>query len=329
MWEVDQSHVFKVVDQVREQIVRCSNRNEIISFIKSGLPDIRPRKSGPVGPELDFSIWFAQIPHDEVGKRGLFPTRELRSLIPRGGGRKPRGYKWTEKYTLHSQVETLWGGLEGVQLWTEFAMKHGIQFDGTYRYKFPGKKSGGTLRKQTFERLKSLGLIPHGVRSEAARIRRAARRPVPAERRDAPVFRPRSFDPLPVVRSISASKMRENWWRGGHQCRWSEYRTTQVVQPVLRLFDGKRHLSEPPTIVLKAIFKLYDPARIRLYKEGKATVTTAEAPRWIVPPKEVPKPPMKTMRDALSERLKQIEESGFNDRYAWFNVNHLLSKTAV
>lgn len=132
-------------------------------------PSIRPRTSGPVGPELDWSVVnsdlsFKMLKHLVPGGKNayhLFPTA-------------PRNVETFEPmHTNHGCVSTCYMQEVHVRRWTRLAHELGVEFSGKFGYKLP---SVPNHRELTFRQKKVMGFIPQHSRSEYSRIRRAARR---------------------------------------------------------------------------------------------------------------------------------------------------------
>jgi len=267
-------------------------RGGIEKILKS-TPSGRPRTSGPVGPEIDWSIRLAKIYHRSKGFDGPSTIPLIHSFAGF------TDWKVREKVAIHSHVQTLDLSDEGVRRWTAFAMKEGLHYDGEFAYKFPGKKSKDRLAKVAFDHFKALGLVPTGKRSsESARRRREARSTragLARARKSAPLEVPK---PLVWRASISAASLRRGWVRsrGASGLSWSAYRSTCVVVPVLCLWPSghRTPVSEPVKLALDKIYSVveYHPkGEVTYGNEFRKEQTTF---RWRVrEPDDAPSIPFK------------------------------------
>lgn len=271
----------------------CS-RNYIQRVLKE-TPSGRPRLSGPVGPETDYSVRLSRIPNDEYGRRGEnngFATRGILQMTnhPIYKDRCPI----REKVAIHHMIEFLYLSDYACKCWTEYAMKHGIHYDGEYRYRFPSKKSKDKLAKVAFDHFKSHGLVPCAKRTpESAMRRRAAR----TERQR--LSRLRNSPPLEVKEvfvtrsSISAKALRSKWWRTHHVhgATWSSYRSTCVVDKVVTLWPPG-HRTAVSSIVVDAVNKIYSRTVVNDsfdYESIAPKQKPGKLFKWRVKEPEVPK----------------------------------------
>lgn len=147
-------------------------------------PEIRPRQKGLVGPELDWSVVYSDVSRwifcnranayrnnpvfrtnieGPFGRIGSHPTFQGIELFPSG----PEGS------SAHECYHTAYMGLEQIRAWTAFAHLNNVHFSKSRGYHIPGLV---TDRLELFKRSKAMDLLPKHKRSEAAKIRRAARR---------------------------------------------------------------------------------------------------------------------------------------------------------
>jgi hypothetical protein len=222
-------------------------------------PKIRTRLTGPVGPELDWSIIYSDVAVDMIrgpisagarshGRYDIFP------FLPASDPEYRKSCEST--LALHRHIPTFAMQPEHIARWTQWARDHHVHYHGERGYKF-GRESeySSEFNRKLFRNLKKIkGVIPCHRRSEAAKICRAARRGA----RDC-LIQTRPADRLFTTRyRLSASKTREAFWTyrsNGGTLGFQEYRST-VIGRGITLFPPRCH-SVVPNIVFRALKRLY------------------------------------------------------------------------
>jgi hypothetical protein len=166
-----------------------------------------------------------------------------------------------------------------VRFWTRLARSLGIKYHKERYYKFPkgmiaeynvrsgiyyDSKVNPFLKekgKMEFELLKVTGVISH-KRSEASRIRRAARRAVKA------VLEPLSISDVLGVRLCDTAKRRK-----------SEFIKDKTLYPAVLDRRGKCH--QAPDIVIKAIYNLFSREEAIQVIKIPGTEPVSELPRTV------------------------------------------------
>lgn len=255
-------------------------------------PKIRTRKTGPVGPDLDWSVIYSDVPvtifHDPKLKFGSDyfgaqdPKEEGRAIFPYDSYRSRLNAATSFHFSGSKErcVETHAMGPEEVRLWTQWAYRNGIHFSGERGYVRTSSSHAWTtdMAVNAFRELKARGALRSHIRTPEARIRRAARRgardaligTVPAER-------------LFVTRySLSSKQIRENWFRLDPRPSFKAYK--ESLDKNITLFP-RRCRATIPGIVFKALKRLYEkPVKV----SGNYWFKPVEDLRYVL---KVPQPP--------------------------------------
>jgi hypothetical protein len=302
---------YELAKQVRARLEKPGISRKAIERELKATPSGRPRTSGPVGPETDWSLRLSRIWHDEYKQNGLtldvMHGRPTTQAMRRIMSQDPCPIR--EKVAIHHYLSVLYTSDEGCRRWTDFAMKYGAHYDGEYAYRFPGRRSKDKLAKVAFDHFKREGLVPSGRRSQEARIRRGAarreRQAISRVRRGPPLEVP---EPLVVRPSRSARTLRSSWRRCPERVTWSAYRQSQVVEPVLCLWPTHCRLSvsKPVLDALSKIYsrkEYYDP---NILEFGKEHLRAQKPPqfKWRKEePVEVPTVPFKVHVHGPASRI--------------------------
>lgn len=299
------------------------NRNAVIRYLKDNSPKIRERTSGPVGPELDYSILYARIPQrDWVRSAGDGVKAGYRPVLTSDitGCKIDLVRSSRDIFALHGHVETVTLNEEGIRRWTEHAQRMGIRFSGDYEYILPGKRTAHKYRKEDFDILKSKGLIPSGGRSREARLRRRESRRendwLSAARKSSPL---EIKEPLVVRSSKSARALASSWWRSHPRVKWSVYRSSQVIDPVLTLWPKAMRRQVSP-IVERAVQKIY--SRVEYVPKDVLTFgKETQRPQVSLTPFSwrVPEPPLPVSKPIppLSRRINHYKSGDDGRLYAY------------
>jgi len=316
MWGVH-DRVIQASNEAKALLSQTNLRKEKIRILQCART-FRPRTSGPVGPEPDYSIRLARI-----GGKFSF-QKEMQHLVWLLHKYREPGAPPGFKDCLHNHLELIHLSDEGVTAWTLYAIENGYRFDGEYGYYRPSKAKIGNLRKGDFKVAKEQGLVPVGKRSLDAALRRSSIR---RSRRKDPVRKGSRalpleiHEPLVVRPSKTCSFLRKGWRKNSPDVPWSVYRRVQVVEPVLVLTLCKSRTSVPALVRL-AIDKIYSVA-IRRYNPVIRNLRDHRA-MVIGEPVKLPPPIFASRRDDILRYLSEIESGGFKDTWRWFTLNHEL-----
>jgi len=276
MWSSQSEFRDNALSFQRELLQRCAvakSRNEIISLVK-GSPVLRNRREGPI-VGIDWSIITAELRLDPRKGGGLMQTlgsnepisiRE-RNSTPIEAIRKTSDYYVSyHGYCRHKCVDMTRLTEAGVVAWSEWAVKNGVRYSGDFGYIKPGAKTAAKYGKIDFAVAKAHGIVPSGKRSPEAAVRRAARRRASMNsvlrkaQRAVPSF---VEVPLVVVPSMSSSELRKSWSPKSSGMRWSEYRSTVVVDNITIVGIQKGRRVPAPPIVQEAVKRIYaNPVRV-------------------------------------------------------------------
>lgn len=234
--------------------------------------------SGPVGPELDWSVKFSDVPKAYLESRGLHGKWESWFPKPLYYKVDPRDLNYAATRPMPGCIRTYDVTPEGVQSWTKFCLLEGIEYSGLFGYKFPSKK---VLSERRFRQLnvpvekrreffcsqKSFGFIPKCKRSKAAREARHLK------------WKARTFTytgPVVVPRYTNPSRDYRKGWRSNLTCSFSAYRIKNPRHSILVLRFGKKPvpLSGPVDIALRKIY-----STTRRYKKAYA-FENQKVPFW-------------------------------------------------
>lgn len=261
-------------------------------------PKIRTRKTGRVGPELDWSVVYSDVPVDLVagyvnrgsrshGRYDIFPF--LHDSDPY--------YEKSTKSTLakHRCIPTFAMQAHNVALWTEFAMKHCVSFHGERGYswkRFPDSSQSPEDGLEFFRQLKISGLTSRHRRSDTAKIRRGANRGV----REA-LVEGRSPASLFVRRyAFSAKEMRRKWGclKPYERPCFKDFKGS--CETVLTLFP-KGHRRVIPPIVFSSLRRIYSRSCVtrpsdfpwfsKVTNDLKYTLEVPQPPKRFVPPSRI------------------------------------------
>lgn len=287
-----------VLKQFRERVLAAPDSKRVKSLFKDECPKIRTRTSGPVGPELDYSIRFARIHQDNWNRGGglKWAQNELISTavtyyrdmsVFAAGGRDIHAGRST-KFALHNHVELISLSDKGVEAWTEYAMSRNLQFDGEYGYRKIGRRTQVKLAKAAFKAAKESGEVPSGKRSRDAALRRASIR---RSRRSDPVWvGSRSLpievkEPMVRRRMQAASFLRKDWRKNFSGVRWTEYCDSYAhVEHCISLPFGKPlPLSGPVRLAIERIYSKCEYVKVPNFNWTKP----AQGWKWRVPEPEV------------------------------------------
>jgi len=282
----------------------------------------------------DTSFWLAKIQNDEFGRRGNFPTFKLtRNLLQQHKvypGTQINGF-WINPrmlYAEHATLEVIFTTKEGVRAWTRWANKVGVTHDGKWGYIFPPKRVWNVPGNSVLDLIYSTSTAGHHKRSPEASARRREKRALKfAAKRVAPPI----LDPF-VSRVLMPSKaLRSAWHSLPTPVRWSDFRLKHQNKKVLAIGPVPNHRPRNgiPDVVIESLNRIYSrtvvvprtvPVQVRL----RGSLTPGHKAIIPSPQRRVP-----SEREFLIARLKQIEDEGFKESYAWFNLNHYLHHGGV
>lgn len=262
----DYGSLFKGEQEINSRVKRKMKK------VLETRPKIRTRKTGPVGPDLDWSVIYSDVPitmfHSPDKKRGSdyfgagHPTEEGHMLFPYDEYRlKINTSGFRNHATKPGCVETHAMGPLEVRLWTQWAYRNGVHFSGERGYNRTKNSAeySADMQINAFKQLKDEGFIPQHSRSSVAKIRRAARQgckralisPIPASRLFETRYR------------LSAKQIRQNWRTSlseGHSIGFKAYQSS--IERGISLSVRKYHGSIP-AIIFATLKKLYScPVKI-------------------------------------------------------------------
>lgn len=289
----------------------------LITRILLDLPYKRPRTSGPVGPELDYSVWFSIIPISQVAGNGPLSQSEL-YWFRKHAGQEFVAPNWDKK-CLHNHVNMVNLVESAIAGWTKWAMAHNVRFDGDRKYIFPGRRTLHKWRKHDFVEAKSNGNVPCEIRSHSSRRRRAEKRRL--NKRD-PVKKGNRAKPQPMIlsyRPVSThAALRRSWINTKDRPSWKDFLASCEKRLVLQTRHGP--VAVDSHYVYSAIRRLHQN---EVVDKGKST--------FPVPNLELPVKPdydrirsFEDFESFLLRKLNHIELSGFKDRWGWFSTNRQL-----
>jgi len=239
--------------------------------LRNQRPLLRTRKSGIVGPELDWSVRESDLPMEFIylmnpgdsegnfaGRHGRmpFPPFIPSGVRPRTGTRYDR-YLYSESSYRHNPYASTWlMSDDQVRQWTIVAHSLGVRFQGDRGYTRPPKSTRLTPEAYAnITRYLQISSLPRGV--SALRLLKKLRKKV------------RQFDsfesdqPYITVRNFSLSKreISRRWYDGFTHIRYSVFRE-RFRSPTLGLvFQNLRFV--PITEAMKGIlYKIYSGGRV-------------------------------------------------------------------
>lgn len=241
----------------------CARYTRALKRTLDQRPKIRTRKTGPVGPDLDWSVIYSNVPitifHDPSEKRGSdyfgagWPEEEGRLLFPADDDRLKLN---TSGFRQHACavgcVETHMMGPEEVRLWTQWAFRNGIHYSGERGYVRTKSTQAWSedMSVNSFRQLKEFGFTAKHSRSEWARMRRAARR----GKRNA-LIGATPVERLFVTRyRLTSNQIAEQWHKCEPMPRFQDFK--QSLDKVITLFPRKCRLELSP-IVYRSLKRIY------------------------------------------------------------------------
>jgi len=257
-------------------LLAASKRSDAQKLWKS-FPQVRDRTSGPVGPEPDYSVRIGRfiLPKNKMpfaSGRTVSGNIQFEDISRLRFRYTDDGLQYASKaISLHNEFPLTLLNDKGVLEWTRYAMQHNIHFSGDRGYVIPSTNP----RKKiiAFRKAKDRGEVPSGRRSPAAAARRRSDRKV--RRKLARSFLPLEVkEPLELRASKTSRELRKLWRSSPQSTRWSVWRSTQVVEPVLCVALSRRPV-EPSRPVLEALQKIYSNVE---YQEKVATFPSARLP---------------------------------------------------
>jgi len=226
-------------------------------------PLIRNRTSGVVGPELDWSVVYSDVPFslfhrpgakygEDYFGTGLRTSGSNYRIFPEDPNRVHREYGRLHA-SKHGCVITHMMTIENVIEWTSWAHRNNVHYHGNRGYVRVNREHviDASLDdpKYLFQVRKHLGLIKSHGRSDLAKIRRSARRGKLLYTVKKPV--PDLFVNRPI---LSAKHARESWVAQGSNGSLSRFK---LEIPTCKALFPERCRTQVPTIVFRSLKRIY------------------------------------------------------------------------
>jgi len=280
-------------------------------------PPTKGELVGTSGP--DYSFRLADIPNDEFGRRGNFPTYKLlRELIqPNAARARINGYEVVQKmsYSKHMMLDVVATTKSGIIRWTQWAKANDVRHNGKWGYSFPRKRVWNTS-PETFGSLHTICARLNGKRSENARRRRSEKRKLLSKARSVPAV----VSPIVERLERSQTSLRKTWFSMVNRPTWKKFLLHTTNRKIRCIGPVPRHRTNIPPLVELSLLRIY--SRFEYTHVVKHDV--------LKPPDVVVDcVPGGYNRADLVRMLEEIERNGFHETYSWFALNHLLYEKSV